>query len=164
MNIYFEKFDSSIIHLFRTYGDEFARIAFFVVFFWFGILKVFLISPAGPLVTELLTHTFLQFIPQNTFMILFGLFEVAVGILALIPKMERIAFLVMGLHLITTAMPLFILPETAWQGLLIPTLIGQYILKNLVLLAVGMLLFARIKPMTETHRIVAEEDPQFDIV
>jgi uncharacterized membrane protein YkgB len=163
MNIYLEKFDASVIHLFRKYSDEFARIAFFIVFFWFGILKVFLISPAGPLVSELLSSTFLQFIPENTFMILFGLFEVAIGILALIPKMERITFLVMGLHLITTALPLFILPDTAWYALFVPTLIGQYIIKNLVLLAVGMVLFAHIKPMTETHHILAEEDDDINL-
>lgn len=157
-NMYLEKFDASIIHFFRKYSDEFARIAFFIVFFWFGILKVFLVSPAGPLVTELLNNTFLQSIPENTFMIMFGLFEMVIGILALIPKMERITFAVMGFHLITTALPLFILVDTTWYSAFVPTLIGQYILKNLVLIGSGMVLFAHIKPMTETHRILAEED------
>lgn len=159
MNItYFEQFDAAVIYFFRTYGYTLARISFFIVFFWFGILKVFLISPAGPLVTELLTNTFLKFIPENTFMILFGLFEVAVGILVMIPKLERITFAVMGFHLFTTALPLGILPAITWDGIFVPTLIGQYILKNLVLLTLGMLLFAHIKPMTETHSILAEED------
>ena len=164
MNTYLEQFDSSVIRMFRKYSDEFARIAFFIVFFWFGILKVFLISPAGPLVSELLSNTFLQFIPENTFMILFGLFEVAIGILALIPKLERITFLVMGLHLVTTALPLFILPDTAWYAAFVPTLIGQYILKNLVLLASGMVLFSHVKPMSETHKILAEEDESISLI
>jgi len=158
INKHLEQFDAAVITFFRTYGHTIARIAFFIVFFWFGILKVFLISPAGPLVSELLTSTFLKFIPENTFMILFGLFEVVVGILVMIPKMERITFAVMGLHLITTGLPLFILIDTTWYAAFVPTLIGQYILKNLVLLALGMLLFAHIRPMTETHRILAEED------
>lgn len=162
-NIYLEKFDTSIIHFFRKYSDEFARIAFFIVFFWFGILKVFLVSPAGPLVTELLNNTFLHFIPENTFMILFGLFEVIIGILALIPKLERITFAVMGFHLITTALPLFILVDTTWYAVFVPTLVGQYILKNLVLLASGMVLFAHIKPMSETHKILAEEDERIEL-
>jgi uncharacterized membrane protein YkgB len=160
---FLEQFDASVIRFFRKYTDEFARIAFFVVFFWFGILKVFLISPAGPLVTELLTNTFLKFIPENTFMIIFGLFEVFIGILALVPKMERITFGLMGFHLFTTALPLFVLPDITWAAAFVPTLIGQYILKNLVLLASGMTLFAHIRPMTETHKVLAEEETSVDL-
>jgi hypothetical protein len=50
------------------------------------------------------------------------------------------------------------LPDIAWDGFLVPSLIGQYIIKNLALLSLGLILFARLKPMTETHKILAQED------
>jgi uncharacterized membrane protein YkgB len=136
----------------------FGRIALFLIFFWFGILKVFLLSPAGPLVTDLLDSTFLKFMEPNLFMQLFGLFEVAIGILVLIPKLERITFIILLLHLVTTVMPLWILPDITWDQAFVPSLIGQYIMKNIALLALGVILFAHLKPMTETHRVLAEEE------
>jgi uncharacterized membrane protein YkgB len=155
-----EYWDLTLINFLRRYGDEFGRIAFFVIFFWFGILKVFELSPAAPLVAELFDATFLSNIgdPQ-TFLIWFGVFEVAIGIIALVPKLERITFIVMGLHLLTTVMPLFLLPDTTWYSFLVPTLVGQYIMKNIALLALGMLLLAHIKPMAVTHSLWAEDEP-----
>ena len=153
-----EKFDLRAIKLLRKYGDEFGRIAFFVIFVWFGVLKVLELSPATDLVTELFEATFLSGLGSPAvFLILFGILEMAVGIMSLIPKLERITFLVMGLHLITTALPLFLLPDTAWYSFLVPSLVGQYIMKNIALLALGMLLLARIKPMSVTHSIWAED-------
>ena len=152
-----EKFDQTVITFLRHYADEFGRFALAFIFFWFGILKVFGLSPAGPLVVTLLQVTFLEGISPHTFLIFFGGFEALLGILILLPKLERITFLVLGLHLITTVMPLFMLPDVTWTQPLVPTLIGQYILKNAALLAVGLFLFARLKPMTLTHSIVGEE-------
>jgi uncharacterized membrane protein YkgB len=155
----FELFDLGSIAWMRKYGDEFGRFALFVVFVWFGILKVFELSPAAPLVAQLFDATFLvNWGSSSTFLIWFGLFEVIIGIMILIPKLERITFLVMGLHLITTVLPMFLLPEIAWFKPLVPTLIGQYIIKNIALLALGMMILAKIKPMTETHSIWAQEE------
>jgi len=143
---------------FRKHGEEFARLAFFIIFFWFGILKVFQISAAGPLVSSLLDVTFLGFIPTATFMVAFGTFEALLGVMALIPKLERVTFVLLGLHMITTMFPLFLLPEITWHQPFVPTLTGQYIMKNLALLGLSFILFAQIRPMSETHSIFAEED------
>jgi uncharacterized membrane protein YkgB len=39
--------------------------------------------------------------------------------------------------MITTAGPLFLLPDIAWQSFLAPTLEGQYIIKNIVVVALA---------------------------
>ena len=91
MNTRIEKFDRAAIMWMRRNGDTFGRLALFMIFFWFGILKVFLLSPAGPLVDQLLNVTFLTFIPNDTFQILFGLFEMLIGVLVLFKSLERIA-------------------------------------------------------------------------
>lgn len=153
-----EAFDLHFISFIRKRGDTFARFALFFVFFWFGILKVFLLSPAGPLVVDLLDSTFLKFIAPNVFQIGFGIFEVLIGILILIPKLERVTFFILLLHLFTTVMPLWILPDVTWHQPFVPTLVGQYIMKNMALLALGVLLFAKLKPMTKTHTILGEKE------
>jgi uncharacterized membrane protein YkgB len=152
-----EKFDSNVIWFLRNYADKAARIAFFVIFFWFGILKLLGLSPAGPLVKDLLSVTFLEGLPPQTFNAAFGVFEMIVGIMALIPRLERVTFLLMGLHLATTILPLFLLPDIAWQQTFVPTLTGQYIMKNLALISLGMVLLARMKPMSKTHSFLGEE-------
>ena len=153
-----EKFDRKTIKYLRRRGDTIGRIALFIIFFWFGILKVFLLSPAGPLVTTLLNHTFLGVIPDTTFLIGFGMFEVLVGIMILMPKLERITFALLALHLFTTILPLFLLPSETWNGVLVPTLVGQYIIKNAALLALGLVIFSNLKPMTKTHSIWGERE------
>lgn len=142
----------------RKHSSLFSRIALFIIFFWFGILKVFLISPAGPLVTELLQATFLGWVNPDTFVRLFGVFEVIIGFMILIPKLERITFVILLFHLFTTVMPLYIIPNQVWDGIFLPNLVGQYIIKNVALLSLGLILFSRLKPMTVTHSITGEAE------
>src|SRR5262245_18444217 len=104
----------------RRMDMPFARIALFIVFFWFGILKLFFLSPANPLVAGLLELT-LPFMPFHTFIILFGIYEMLIGILFLIPGLERLAMILLVLHMITTFLPLIFLPEITWQGPFVPT-------------------------------------------
>lgn len=122
--------------------ERFTRISFFIVFFWFGILKVIGISSAGELVKSLLDVTFLNFIEPQVFSIIFGLFEMFIGVVALFKKFNKLTFILLIAHLFTTFMPLYLLPSVSWKGLFVPTLVGQYIIKNLILLALGIYIFA----------------------
>lgn len=122
----------------------FAHFALFVVFVWFGSLKFFDLSPANPLVENLLRET-LPFISFQTFIMFLGAWEVLIGILFIVPKMEKIALILLIPHMITTIMPLFLLPDIAWQGFFIPTLEGQYIIKNIVIIGLAASMFADLK-------------------
>jgi len=140
--------DRGIIHAFKKISMPFARISLFVVFFWFGILKVLGTSPANPLVAELLQRT-LPFLTFQQFIILFGLFEVLLGILFLIPKAVRVVIPLLALHMITTIMPLILLPSITWQAPFVPTLEGQYIIKNIVLIAIACVIAAHTHPWSK---------------
>lgn len=152
-----ESFDTQVISFFHKHSSLIARIALFVLFFWFGILKVFELSPAGPLVIALAEFIFSGFLPPEQFLFWFGIFESITAILILFPRFERLTFLLLFLHLISTAFPLFVLPEFTWDAFLVPNLTGQYIIKNLALLALGISLFAKLRPITETHSLKGEE-------
>lgn len=140
------QFDHHMISFAKQHGIRIARIAFFIVFFWFGILKVFGTSPANPLV-ESLMNTTLPFLTFSQFIFFFGLFEMTIGILFLLPKYDRLVIPFFLLHMFSTALPLILLPEISWQSPLIPTLEGQYMLKNLVLVALAIVIVANLKPI-----------------
>ena len=117
-----------------------SHTALSIVFIWFGILKFFNVSPANELVYALLQKT-MPFFNFDVFILVLGSVEVLIGVLFLIPRMERPAIAILVFHMFTTILPLFLLPEIVWQSFLIPTLEGQYIIKNIVVvaLAIGIL-------------------------
>ncbi|MBK5273208.1 MAG: hypothetical protein JJE22_19575 [Bacteroidia bacterium] len=115
-----------------TWGN---RVALAIVFFWFGILKIIHLSPAEELVTHLYRITIANFVSIGTFMWMLGFIECMIGILWLIPKATKFVFIIFMFQIATTFMPLFFLKTETWQHSFALTLTGQYIIKNLVLVA-----------------------------
>jgi uncharacterized membrane protein YkgB len=140
------KFDTWFIHFLRKISIPFARFALFIVFFWFGILKILGTSPANPMVESLQQAT-LPFISWDTFIIIFAIYEVIIGISFVIPKIERFAIALLIPHMVMTSLPLFFLRTMTWQAFLTPTMEGQYIIKNLVIIAVAMGIAAHLHPL-----------------
>jgi len=145
LNNFFISIDQTIISLVRKVSIPVSRIAIFIVYFWFGLLKVLGLSPASPLVLSLLDRT-MPFISPDAFLIWFGLFEVLIGIIFLIPKFARAAIALLVIHLITTVMPLFLLKSSLWTGMMVPTLEGQYIIKNVLIVALAIVVASNLTP------------------
>ncbi len=120
---------------------QFSRISLFIIYFWFGALKIMGLSPAEGLVNNLYDLTLKSIIDFNWFFIFFGIFECVIGIFWLIPKWTKLSMYIICLHLVLTILPEFMLPKDTWANLLTPTLIGQYIIKNLVLLACALIIY-----------------------
>jgi Predicted membrane protein len=139
------RFDQLLIVTLRKVTLPVARVAIFVVYFWFGILKVLELSPASPLVIALLDKT-MPFMGPETFLICFGVFEVVIGVLFLIPRLGRLALLMLFIHLITTVMPLFLLSSETWSQTMVPTLEGQYIIKNVLIVALAVVVISNLQP------------------
>jgi uncharacterized membrane protein YkgB len=116
-----------------------AHIALFIVFFWFGSLKLFGLSPANDLV-EALLHKIpvMNLLPFDSFIIFLGLFEMLIAVLFLFPKTTKLAVIVLIPHMFTTLLPLLFLPDMTWHTFLAPTLVGQYIIKNIVIVALAL--------------------------
>lgn len=142
-----ESFDLRTISFFRRISVPFSRFAIFVVFFWFGILKVIGLSPASGVVENLFNQV-IPFMAFPTFLILFGLFECLIGILFLIRGAERVVIPLLFVHMVTTFGPLVFLPSETWQAFLVPTLEGQYIIKNLVIVAAAIGIASHLTPIS----------------
>lgn len=148
MKTMIEQFDATVINSCRTMNFRMSRIAIFIVYFWFGILKVLGFSPANPLVDTLLQKT-MPFMTFDLFIVLFGIFEVIIGILFLFPKLDRLSIPLFIFHMITTGMVLVLLPAAAWAAPFVPTLEGQYVIKNIALVALVINIASHIAPLKE---------------
>ena len=144
-------FDIHLIHFFRKVSVPAARLGLFVVFFWFGFLKIIDLSPASPLVSQVFGEG-IGFLSFPVFLVLFGIYECIIGILFLVPRCERVVIPLLFLHMAATFLPIFLLPETAWTGFMVPTLEGQYIIKNLVLIAAAIGIAAHLHPIKGRHK------------
>jgi uncharacterized membrane protein YkgB len=140
------KFDKSFIRLLKRNSGALARAALFIVYFWFGALKLFGASPANPLIAELLGRT-IPWISFDAFIVGFAMYEMLIGLFFLAPGLERVAIALLVPHLLMTALPLLVLPSLTWQGFFMPTLEGQYIVKNLLIVALAFGIAAQMIPM-----------------
>ena len=137
--------DEKIINFLKSISIPFARFSVFLVYFWFGILKLLGYSPATELVFRLYekTNFFTQYFSNfHTFFLTFSLFEILIGILFLIKGLERIVLPLLIIHLITTILPLFLLGKIIWVYPFVPTLEGQYIIKNILIIGIAIFIFS----------------------
>jgi uncharacterized membrane protein YkgB len=122
------------------------RTALFVVFFWFGIVKLMGHSEAAGLALALATKT----VGASHFHMMFdtlAIVECVIGILCLVPQAVRLVVAMLFVHMTIVCAPLVLVPELTWQRLLVPTLIGQYIIKNVLVVAAALGLLAHASPL-----------------
>lgn len=112
-----------------------------LVYVWFGMLKVFGVSPAEGLVTKLFEITLAPYMSIQAFLVLLGASECIIGLLWLIPRITKWAFGILVANLFTTFLPVLFLPNETWQSFLTLTLTGQYIIKNVVLLSAAWFIY-----------------------
>jgi hypothetical protein len=122
-----------------------ARTALFVVFFWFGFIKLMGVSEATPLALALTAKT----VGTAHFRVLFdtlAVFECFIGVLCLIPKMVRLLIALLFVHLAVVCAPLVLVRNLTWKAALVPTMDGQYIIKNVLIVAAAFGLAAHASP------------------
>ncbi|MBI2452451.1 hypothetical protein HYV50_05255 [Candidatus Pacearchaeota archaeon] len=136
----FDRIDKKIIQFLKKNGLVFLKYSLALVFIWFGILKSFNLSPAN----ELVANTVYWFDP-NWFVPFLGWWEVLIGVCLLYHPLTRIGLALMAVQMAGTFLPLIILPEVAFSKPFVPTLEGQYIIKNLVLIGAAMIIGSHLR-------------------
>ena len=130
----FNHIDIPITNVLKKMGLPFLRYALALVFIWFGLLKPLGMSPAAELVAKIV-----YWFDPSWFVPFLGWWEVVIGICFLWKPLTRVGILLMVVQLLGTSLPFFIMPEVVFGK--IPyalTLEGEFIIKNLVLLAAGL--------------------------
>lgn len=132
-----ERFDRLVVWTMDAFGIKFARLALGIVFIWFGALKMIgELSPAYDLVAATI-----YWLTPEIIIPLIGLWEVAIGVAFLFPPLTRLALLLLIPQMPATFLPLVLLPAVTFT--VVPwglTLEGQYIVKNLVIIACALII------------------------
>jgi len=144
-----DRVDERISAAMRALGEPVLRFGLGVVFIWFGVLKPLGVSPAA----DLVARTVYWGVDPDWFIPVLGWWEVAIGICLIDPGrwlgmgrwMTRAGILLMFLQMPGTFIPLVLLPDVTWQSFGVPTLEGQYIIKNLVLIGAALYLGGRVR-------------------
>ena len=136
-----QRFDEIVIPFLQRWGVPALRVSLAIVFIWFGALKILGVSP----VVDLDAST-VYWVDPDWFMPALGVVEVLVGLGLLLNRWIRAVLLVLALQMAGTFLVFFLLPEIAYQdgNPLKLTVEGEFILKNLVLLAAAMVVGARV--------------------
>ncbi len=138
INALLSTFDRLVVWTMDAVGIQFARFALGIVFIWFGALKMIGdLSPAYDLVAATV-----YWLTPEIIIPLIGLWEVAIGVAFLFPPLTRLALLLLLIpQMPATFLPLVLLPAVTFT--VVPwglTLEGQYIVKNLVIIACALII------------------------
>lgn len=132
----------------RTYLPV-ARVAIFVIYFYFGFLKLIGESPATPLAQAFVDKTGGGAHFHELFMVLAAL-ECLIGILFLFPKATRVVIPLLLIHMIIVCAPLLFVPNLVFVKPFVPTLEGQYIIKNIAIIALALGVAAQTAPLAKS--------------
>lgn len=142
----FISFENVVHRLLVRHSISVLRISVGAVFLAFGALKYFPgVSPAETLATDTTDVLFLGLVPGSVAIYVVATMECFIGICFLIGSgvLMRVAIWVLATQLVGILSPLLIEPGRLFAGPHgAPTLEGQYVIKDIILVAAGMVIAA----------------------
>jgi uncharacterized membrane protein YphA (DoxX/SURF4 family) len=144
---WFERLDRRITTTLAAAAIPLLRIALGAVFLWFGVLKfVPGLSPAQDLAARTIEVLTLGVIPPAVAVPVLAGWEVLIGLGLLTGRFLRATLAALAVQMLGTFTPLVLFPaETFTVFPIAPTLEGQYIIKNVVLVAAAMVVGATVR-------------------
>ncbi len=139
--------DTWITAWMAQYGITLMRVALGVIFFWFGVLKFFPgLRVSDDLATRTVSMLSSGYVPPSISLPVLAACECAIGLGLIFGKFLRVTLLLLFLQMMGTFLPLVFFPSETWTHFpYMPSLEGQYIIKNLVLLGAGIVVGATVR-------------------
>ena len=143
----FNQLDKRITTWMAENGVTLLRISLGIIFLWFGFLKFIPgASPAQSLATRTIEMLSFGIVQPEVSIILLAVWETVIGLGLILGVYLRTTLFLLFLQMLGTLTPLVLFPtETFMQAPFAPTLEGQYIIKNLVLIASGIVIGATVR-------------------
>lgn len=143
----FNRIDKLITNWMAKYGIVLLRVSLGIVFFWFGVLKFFpSLSPAQELATRTIEVLSFGLVKPSLSLPILALWECLIGLGLISGKFLRATILLLLLQMLGTVTPLVLFPsESFTQFPYAPTLEGQYIIKNIVLVSAALVVGATVR-------------------
>lgn len=141
MRNFYARLDAAITGFLRRRSVTILRVAVAIVFIWFGLLKVFDITPVSDLVAKTV-----YWVDPDWFVPALGWVEVIVGVGLMFRIALRPVLALFVLQMIGTFLVLILLPEVSFQNgnVFALTVEGEFVVKNLVLLAAGLVVGSEV--------------------
>jgi uncharacterized membrane protein YphA (DoxX/SURF4 family) len=142
-----DRIDVRITGILARVGVPTVRIALGIVFLWFGALKFFPnLSPAETLAARTIERLTLGVIQPDVSLPVLATWESLIGIGLILGVAMRAILFLLAVQMIGTFTPLVFFPDETFTVFpLVPTLEGQYIIKNLVLVGAAMVVGATVR-------------------
>jgi len=142
-----ETFETHLTRRTARHAIDLLRISIGVVFVWFGVLKFFPgLSPAEELAARTISVLSFGQIPPSVSLPMLAALETAIGLGLLSGRFLRVTLLLLLLQMAGTVTPLVLFPHETFRVFPIaPTLEGQYIIKNIVLVSAAILIGATVR-------------------
>jgi uncharacterized membrane protein YphA (DoxX/SURF4 family) len=160
-----DRLDRRLTGVMAAHGVTALRVALGIVFLWFGALK-FLpgLSPAQDLAARTIEVLTFGVVPPTVSLPVLAAWEVAIGIGLLLGRWMRVTLLLLFVQMLGTITPLVLFPAETWTlAPIAPTLEGQYIIKNIVLVTAAIVLGATVRGGELTSEpVVATRPTAFD--
>lgn len=137
-----DRIDAANVAWMQRHGVTLLRLALAIVFLWFGALKVLGVSPVEDLVAATV-----YWVSPEWFVPFLGLWEMAIGLGLLFSVALRATLLLLALQLAGTFLVLLVRPDAAFVGgnPFLLTVEGEFVVKNLVLLAAGVVIGGTVR-------------------
>jgi uncharacterized membrane protein YphA (DoxX/SURF4 family) len=123
------------------------RIALGVVFLWFGLLKFFPnLSPAELLAARTIEQLTFGVVRPDVSLPVLAAWESIIGLGLILGRGLRGVLFLLAVQMLGTLTPLLLFPGETFQVFpFVPTLEGQYIIKNIVLIGAAMVVGATVR-------------------
>ena len=156
MKINYKRIDNRITSFMLGYGIFLLRISVGIVFVWFGILKFFPnLSPAQDLATDTISILTFDLLNDNVSIIILAIWETLIGIGLITGKYLRVTLFLLFMQMLGTMTPLILFPaETFTKFPYAPTLLGQYIIKNLIIISAGLVIGSFVRRDIKIKKIL----------
>ncbi len=143
----FNVLDLAITRWMIRHGVTLLRLSLGVVFFWFGFLKFFPgLNPPEDIAVRTLHQLTFGAVPDSTLMFLLAAWESAIGLGLIVGRFLRVILFFLFAQMLGTLTPLFLFTGEAFtQAPYAPTMLGQYIIKNIVFLSAAIVIGATVR-------------------
>ena len=143
----FTRIDVRITEWMARHGVTLLRVSLGIVFFWFGVLKFFPgLSPAEDLAARTISVLTFGLVPPAVSIPVLAAWECLIGLGLLSGRFMRVTLLLLFAQMIGTVLPIFFFPGEVFHVFpYAPTLEGQYIIKNIVLVSAGIVIGATVR-------------------
>jgi uncharacterized membrane protein YphA (DoxX/SURF4 family) len=143
----FDRIDEALAGWMARYGILLLRLSLGVIFLWFGALKFFPgYSPAADLAARTITTLTFGMLSESVALFILATWETLIGFGLLFGWQLRIVLLLLWVQMLGTVTPIFLFPSEVFTSVpLVPTLEGQYIFKNIVLVSAGLVIGATVR-------------------